>query len=142
MVWEKHIKALTSEGLPVYFDMAVQYKIDPSKAPQVYSTLKNYELWMEIRIRSHARDIVAQYKAEDLYIQKRGFIQSDFEKRLDEEFRPYGIIITADLIRNIDLPETAEQAIQARFRLSRKPRECSTLSRRKSLRLRERGLRV
>jgi len=115
MIGEKHIKALTSEGLPVYFDMAVQYKIDPRKAPYVYSTLKNYELWMENRIRAHARDIVAQYKAEDLYTQKRELIQADFEKRLDGEFRPYGIIITAVLIRNIDLPETVERAIQAKI---------------------------
>lgn len=115
MVGERHIKALTSEGLPVYFDMAVQYKIDPMKAPQVYSTLKNYEVWMESRIRAHARDIVAQYKAEDLYTEKREFIQSDFESRLDEEFRPYGILITAVLIRNIDLPESVEEAIQAKI---------------------------
>ncbi len=115
MVGEKHIKALTSEGLPVFFDMAVQYKIDPRMAPKVYSTLKNYEVWMESRIRAHARDIVAQYKAEDLYTEKREFIQADFEKRLDEEFRPYGILITAVLIRNIDLPESVEKAIQAKI---------------------------
>lgn len=115
MVGEQHIKALTSEGLPVYFDMAIQYKIDPLKAPQVYSTLKNYEVWMESRIRAHARDIVAQYKADDLYTEKREFIQSDFERRLDDEFRPYGIVITAVLIRNIDLPESVERAIQAKI---------------------------
>ena len=115
LVGEKHIKALTSEGLPVYFDMAVQYKIDPNKAPEVYSKLKNYEVWMENRVRAHARDIVAQYRAEDLYTQKRELIQSEFEKRLDEEFRPYGIIVTAVLIRNIDLPESVEKAIQAKI---------------------------
>ena len=115
MVGERHIKALTSEGLPVFFDMAVQYKIDPMKAPQVYSTLKNYEVWMESRIRAHARDIVAQYKAEDLYTEKREFIQSDFEKRLDDEFRSYGVLITAVFIRNIDLPESVERAIQAKI---------------------------
>ena len=72
MVGEEHIKALTSEGLPVFFDMAVQYKIDPMKAPEVYSTLKNYEVWMESRIRAHARDIVAQFRADDLYTEKSG----------------------------------------------------------------------
>ncbi len=115
LVGEKHIKALTSEGLPVYFDMAVQYKIDPNRAPEVYTTLKNYEVWMENRIRAHARDIVAKYKADDLYTEKREFVQSEFEKRLYEEFEPYGIIITAVLIRNIDLPETVENAIQAKI---------------------------
>ncbi|WP_290901896.1 prohibitin family protein [Ferroglobus sp.] len=115
MVGEKHIKALTSEGLPVFFDMAIQYKIDPRKAPEVYSTLKNYEVWMESRIRAHIRDIIAQYKAEDLYTENRELIQADIEKRLDEEFRPYGILITAVLIRNIDLPESVEKAIQAKI---------------------------
>ena len=115
LVGEKHIKALTSEGLPVYLDMAVQYKINPNKAPEVYSKLKDYEVWMENRVRSHARDIIAQYKAEDLYTQMREKVQSEFEKKLDEEFRSYGIIITAVLIRNIDLPESIETAIQAKI---------------------------
>ncbi len=115
LVGEQHIKALTSEGLPVYFDMAIQYKIIPDMAPKVYSTLKNYEVWMESRIRAHARDIVAQYKAEDLYTEKRELIQADFENRLDKEFKPYGILITAVLIRNIDLPESVEKAIQAKI---------------------------
>ncbi len=115
MIGEKHIKALISEGLPVFFDMAIQYKIDPRKAPEVYSTLKNYEVWMESRIRAHIRDIIAQYKAEDLYTENRELIQADIEKRLDEEFRPYGILITAVLIRNIDLPESVEKAIQAKI---------------------------
>jgi regulator of protease activity HflC (stomatin/prohibitin superfamily) len=115
LVGERHIKALTSEGLPVYFDMAIQYKIDPNKAPEVYSTLKNYEVWMENRIRAHVRDIIAYYKAEDLYTENRERIQSEFEKKLDQEFRPYGIIITAVLVRNIDLPESVENAIKAKI---------------------------
>ncbi|ADC65494.1 band 7 protein [Ferroglobus placidus DSM 10642] len=115
MIGEKHIKALTSEGLPVFFDMAIQYKVVPEKAPEVYSTLKNYEIWMESRIRAHIRDIIAQYKAEDLYTENRELIQADIERRLDEEFRPYGILITAVLIRNIDLPESVERAIQAKI---------------------------
>ncbi|WP_236609664.1 prohibitin family protein [Archaeoglobus sulfaticallidus] len=115
MVGERHIKALTSEGLPVYFDMAVQYKINPTKASDVYKSLKNYEVWMESRIRAHARDMVAQYKAEDLYTEGRTKIQGDFEKKLSEEFEPYGIIITAVLIRNIDLPQSVESAIEAKI---------------------------
>jgi len=115
MVGEKHLKALTSEGLPVYFDMAVQYKIDPMKAPEVYSTLKNYEVWMESRIRAHARDIVAQFRADNLYTEKREEIQAQFEKKLYDEFKPYGILITAVLIRNIDLPSSVEQAIQQKI---------------------------
>lgn len=115
LVGEKHIKALTTEGLPVYFDMAVQYKIDPNKASDVYKSLKNYEVWMENRIRAKARDIIAQYKADDLYTEHRSAVQAEFEREIAAEFEPYGIIITAVLIRNIDLPESVENAIQAKI---------------------------
>ncbi|AEA47503.1 prohibitin family protein [Archaeoglobus veneficus] len=115
LVGEKHIKALTTEGLPVYFDMAIQYKIEPTKASDVYKSLKNYEIWMENRIRAKARDIIAQYKADDLYTEHRTAVQAEFEKEIASEFEPYGIIVTAVLIRNIDLPESVENAIQAKI---------------------------
>lgn len=114
-VKDRSIKALTSEGLPVTFDVAIQYKVEPSKAPEVYSKLKNYEQWMVNRIRSHARDIIAQYKAEDLYTMARTTVQSELEKRLVDEFEPYGIHVTAVLIRNVELPESVVKSIEAKI---------------------------
>jgi regulator of protease activity HflC (stomatin/prohibitin superfamily) len=70
---------------------------------------------MENRIRAHVRDIIAQYKAEDLYTESRTKIQQEFEEKIRKEFEPYGIIVTAVLIRNIDLPPSVEQAIEAKI---------------------------
>lgn len=109
------IKALTSEGLSVEFDLAIQYMIDPERADEVYSNLKNYEVWMTSRIRAKVRDLIAEYKAEDLYSEARMEVQRQFERTLIPEFGEYGIIVTAVLIRNIDLPDSIEIAIQMKI---------------------------
>ena len=80
MIHQDSIKALTNEGLPVTFDLAIQYRIDPTKADEVYSKLRDYEVWMRNRIRAKVRDIIANYKAEDLYTSKREEVQTRFEK--------------------------------------------------------------
>ncbi|MBU1976184.1 MAG: prohibitin family protein [Nanoarchaeota archaeon] len=109
------IKALTNEGLEVVFDLAVQYRIDPAKADNVYSKLKVWEIWMNNRIRSRVRDVIANYKAEDLYTGNREAIQLEIVKSLESGFSEYGIVITAFLIRNIDLPDTVVERIEAKI---------------------------
>jgi len=86
------------------------------KAKRINSFLKYRKMnTKENRIRAKARDIIAQYKAEDLYTEHRSAVQAEFEKEIAAEFEPYGIVITAVLIRNIDLPESVEKAIQAKI---------------------------
>ncbi|MBN2142157.1 prohibitin family protein [Candidatus Woesearchaeota archaeon] len=109
------IKALTSEGLEVTYDLAVQFNIDPAKASSIYSQLKNYHVWMSSRIRSAGRDIIAEYKAEDLYTTKRNEVQMELSRKLSEQFEPYGINMKAILIRNIDLPDSVVQKIEAKI---------------------------
>lgn len=112
----EQITSLSSEGLNVNFDMAFQYAIDPTKATEVYSKLgENYEVWMHNRMRAKARDIIAQYRADELYSTERTAIQAKFESEMAIEFAPYGIVMKSVLIRGIVLPEPVVQSIQMKI---------------------------
>lgn len=127
------IKALTSEGLEVTYDLAVQFNIDPTKASSIYSQLKNYQVWMSSRIRSSGRDIIAEYKAEDLYTSKRNEVQSELSRKLSDQFEPYGINMKAILIRNIDLPDSVVQKIEAKISAKQEAEKMEFVIQRESL---------
>jgi len=106
------ITALTLDGLPVTIDLAIQYKILPSQASEIYITLKDYESWMNARARGIVRDIISKYKVESLYGSEREAIRQDITNTLSKEFESLGIEITGVFIRNVDLPDTVVQAIE------------------------------
>lgn len=118
MVGEDSIKALTSEGLEVEMEVATQFAFEPDSADEIYSDLKDPYVWMRSRIRATARDVIANYKAEDLYSTQRGAVQVKLTETLSEEFEPYGINMKAVLIRDISLPprvvERISQKIEAK----------------------------
>ncbi|UXM84050.1 SPFH domain-containing protein [Methanococcus aeolicus] len=110
------VKVLTREGLPVVIDLSVQYKINPKYAPELYLSVKNPEPWMTSRIRAKVRDIISEYSTDELYGEKRTEVQQKINTEIDKEFNDKGIIVTAVLIRNIDLPQQVEQAIERKMK--------------------------
>jgi regulator of protease activity HflC (stomatin/prohibitin superfamily) len=113
---DNRIMALSSEGLDVSFDMAIQYAVNPSMAEKVYTDLKDPEVWMHSRVRAKARDIVASYKVESLYTgADRQAVQAKFESELDKEFEQYGIVMKAVLIREVKLPDSVVVSIQSKI---------------------------
>jgi regulator of protease activity HflC (stomatin/prohibitin superfamily) len=113
---DNKILALSSEGLDVSFDMAIQYAVNPAMAEKVYTDLKDPEAWMHSRVRAKARDIVASYKVESLYTgTERQAVQAMFESELDKEFEQYGIVMKAVLIREVKLPDSVVASIQSKI---------------------------
>jgi len=115
MIGDNAIKSLTNEGLEVKYDLAIQFIIIPSKASEVYSNLKDYNVWMASRVRGIGRDIIAEFKAEDLYTSKRNQIQDDMFNKLASQFEVHGISMKAVIIRNIDLPKSVVERIEAKI---------------------------
>jgi regulator of protease activity HflC (stomatin/prohibitin superfamily) len=110
------IKALTSEGLPVIIDVTLQYHIDPEKAPQIYSEFKDPKAWIYSTTRAKVRDIIAQYKAEQLYSDKRVEAQQKIMTDVSETLAKKGIIVDALLIRNVELPHQVVDAIEQKLK--------------------------
>ncbi|MEA2065425.1 MAG: prohibitin family protein [Patescibacteria group bacterium] len=111
------IRALTEEGLEVDLDITVLYHLDENKASNVFKDLGlNYEEKI-IRpgIRSGIREVVANYKARDIYSEKRQEASIKILERLKKDIDTRGIIVEEVLLRNIKLPAKLSNAIQEKL---------------------------
>ncbi|HIH23943.1 TPA: prohibitin family protein [Candidatus Woesearchaeota archaeon] len=105
----------TSEGLIAGLEVSVLYRLDGTKAEDVYKKLggdKAYEEnFVAPTIRSTGRDVVANYKAEDLYSGKREEIAQRMAKQLETEMGKRHLVLEKVLIRDLKLPDTLTKAI-------------------------------
>ena len=60
-----------------------------------------------------AKDTIGKVRAEDL-VQSRGEVQASIQNELTEVLQPYGIIVTAFAIENIDFDDAFEASIQGK----------------------------
>jgi regulator of protease activity HflC (stomatin/prohibitin superfamily) len=112
------IYALTSEGLEVLVDVSIVYHIKPDKAWEIHKTIgENYaEVLIKPIARATVRDLIAFYKAEDLYTtEKRVILQTAITKKIQEQLEPRGIVVEAVLVRDINLPKGIKEAIEAKL---------------------------
>ncbi|MFH0891837.1 MAG: prohibitin family protein [Candidatus Falkowbacteria bacterium] len=113
------ITSLTKEGLSVDLDMTVLYRIEESKASDIYSTVGVKEDIDEkiIRptIRTAIRDVIAQYEAKDIYSENREEASGKIAQKLSAELEPRGIITEQVLLRNVALPANLANAIQEKL---------------------------
>ena len=131
------IHALTSEGLEVVMDVTVLYHIDKKYAWKIHKDIGPYyaEIVIKPIVRATIRDLVAQYKAEDLYSTKtRTLFQQQVTDKVKTELEKKNIHIEQILVRHIQLPPqllnsienklTAEQeAERMKFVLQRETQE-------------------
>ncbi len=111
------ITSLTKEGLSVDLDMTVLYRLEESKASDVYRELgENYdEKIIRPTIRTAIRDVIAQYEAKDIYSEKREEAAQKIQEQLATQLVNRGIIIETVLLRNVALPENLAKAIQEKL---------------------------
>ena len=60
-----------------------------------------------------AKDTIGKVRAEDL-VQSRGEVQANIQNELTEVLQPYGIIVTAFAIENLDFDDAFEASIQGK----------------------------
>lgn len=111
------ITSLTKEGLSVDLDMTVLFKIEESRASEIYRTvgLDYEERILRPSIRTSIRDVIAQYEAKDIYSEKRQVASNEIKERLSTDLNARGIIIESVLLRNVVLPPNLANAIQEKL---------------------------
>ena len=111
------IEALTKDGLTVKLDVTVWYRLDPSKAVQVYRTIGPNYVSVVVRpaIRTALRDAATHFNAVDIYSEKRQEFVEMAEGEMKESIEPRGIIIERVLLRNVSLPDKVRQAIEEKL---------------------------
>jgi regulator of protease activity HflC (stomatin/prohibitin superfamily) len=111
------ISALTKEGLEVDLDITVLYRLDESKASDIYKEVGlNYEEKI-IRpvIRSTIREVIATYNSKDIYSEKREQATVSIHEDLNALLADRGIITEEVLLRNVKLPTNLANSIQEKL---------------------------
>lgn len=111
------IRVLSHDGLEVFIDLTVLYRIEPKKAPNILKEIgKGYE---EVIVRPLARtltrDIAANYDAIEIFSGKREEFEMKVFKGMEATFSKRGLILEQLLVRNITLPASVKAAIETKI---------------------------
>ena len=106
----------SNEGLIISMDTSLLFRIDPSKAPEVYRTVgPNYmDVVVEPNLRSAIRESTASHSANTLYSGEREAVAKQIVDTLNEKLKGRGIIIESILLRDIQLPQALKTSIEAK----------------------------
>ena len=111
------IRVLTADGLEVTIDLTVLYRVIPSDAPRIIR-----ETGMDFRdkivrpiSRTFIRDNAVYYDAVALYSTRRDEFQSRISKSIELAFKKRGLFLENLLVRNITLPASVKNAIEAKI---------------------------
>jgi prohibitin 1 len=113
---KEHASVPSREGLVMGLETSVLYHLDPAHAAEVYQTIgSNYaEVVLIPNFRSAIRGVTASNLASSLYSDARETIARDILAHLQAQVQPRGIVIENVLLRDLQLPQTLKQAIEAK----------------------------
>jgi prohibitin 1 len=106
----------SNEGLMLALDTSLLFRLDKSKAAQVYQTVgENYaEKIVEPTLRSAIRGSTSSHTANALYTNARDLVQQQIQDELTAQLAPRGIIVEAVLLRDVQLPAMLKSSIEAK----------------------------
>lgn len=110
----------SKEGLNFNLDVSLQYRLDPAKAGEVFSSLGDEAQQREIiisRFRSLIRENTAKYDLSSIYGDKRAEISSALVESMKAQLEPLGFLVEEALLRNVILPENIQKSIQAKVEM-------------------------
>jgi len=106
----------STEGLMLSLDTSLLFRLDGSKAAQVYQTVgPNYaEKIVEPTLRYAIRRSTSAHSANALYTNARDLVQQQIQEELNTQLAGRGIIIEAVLLRDVQLPPMLKGSIEAK----------------------------
>lgn len=108
----------SKEGMSIVAQISILYRVDEKMVPQVIRSLgSDYEAIISNVFRSASADVCSQYFAKDMHSGMRSQIEDSIRKRMAETLDEQGILVTAVLMKSIQLPaglaNSIEQKLQA-----------------------------
>jgi prohibitin 1 len=106
----------SSEGLMMSLDTSLIYHLNPDHAAEVFQRLgPRYEdVVVENTLRSAIREATASHSANALYSGERDAVAKQIYEKLVSELTPRGMVVENVLLRDIQLPMTLKQSIEAK----------------------------
>jgi len=113
---KEHASVPSREGLIMGVEASVIYHLDPNRAAEVYQTIGNgyAEVLLIPTFRSAIRAVTATNTAASLYSDAREGIARQIMTDLQAQVQPRGVVIENVLLRDLQLPDTLKQAIEAK----------------------------
>ena len=104
------------EGLIMGLEASVLYHLDPARAAEVLQKVgATYsDVLLVPNLRSAMRAVTASNMASALYSDARDAIARQILTELQNQVQPRGILVENVLLRDLQLPETLKQAIEAK----------------------------
>jgi regulator of protease activity HflC (stomatin/prohibitin superfamily) len=106
----------SKEGLIMGVEASVLYHLRPERAAEVFQTIgSNYsDVLLVPNFRSSMRAVTASNTASALYSDSRETIARQILAELRQQVQERGIVVENVLLRDLQLPETLKQAIEAK----------------------------
>jgi regulator of protease activity HflC (stomatin/prohibitin superfamily) len=106
----------SKEGLIMGLEASVLYHLDPSRAAEVYQRVgtEYRDVLLVPNFRSAIRAVTAANLASTLYSDAREAVARQILTDLQTQVQPRGVVIENVLLRDLQLPETLKQAIEAK----------------------------
>jgi prohibitin 1 len=106
----------SNEGLIMTMDTSLLFRLDPSKAPDVYRTVgpRYADVVVEPNLRSAIREVTASNSANALYSGEREKVARTIQQQLADNLRSRGVVIESILLRDIQLPPALKASIEAK----------------------------
>jgi regulator of protease activity HflC (stomatin/prohibitin superfamily) len=106
----------SSEGLMMSLDTSLIYHLNPDHAAEVFQKLgpKYEDVVVENTLRSAIREATASHSANALYSGERDAVAKQIYEKLVSELTPRGMVVENVLLRDIQLPMTLKQSIEAK----------------------------
>jgi prohibitin 1 len=108
----------SKEGLPIQLELSLLYRLDPSKANEVYKTVEGGDYLNVILIpqfRSVTRGVTAKFEAQALYTEAREQLANEIISELQKLVGPRGITIERVPLRQIVLPPGLTRSIEEKM---------------------------
>lgn len=107
----------SSDGANLPLEATFRFRLDSSKAGEVFVTIGTAYFDKVVRpaIRTVARDEAAKLTVVDIYSLQREAYSASVQTNLESVLAASGIILESTLIRDIGLPKTIGEAIEAKL---------------------------
>jgi len=115
IIGDDSITARTADGQEIFVDASIIYSVEPSQVIQVHIFWKDTYVEGLVRplARGVIRDVVSQYKVEEVVTSKRLEMTEQFRTQMTEKLAANGLILYDFILRNITFsPEYAASVEQ------------------------------
>lgn len=112
------MEVLARNGLTIKVDMSYRFRPEAERIGYLHNNVgEDYHRRIVIpELRSATREVIGKYNPEELYSSKREVIQTEIFESTIEACEANDIIIDAVLIREVELPQSLQEAIERKLR--------------------------